>query len=664
MKMPGLFGSIIIFICTTVFLGCGGGSGGGGGDVSSSTEHHSITDCYGCHADGLIAKYADENIFSEWRDSFHGNYEGTNYIGNPAYDDLTSSTCNSCHDDRADGELLEDYYSTTGISFLGTVNRPLVGCESCHGSGDTHFGVGQIQYPDPDASICGNCHKEDSYHAASNPEGDGIYEAYQTSPHADSIKTAHYATGSTTDVRAKCSKCHTDEGAKLYKDVTGGYDALSAALPSSLPNVENASVVQCRTCHNAHDTGKLLKPAGTGTSSEYETCTNCHQTSDDYHGENSSDSWSGGTVGSGTLDTSEIIYDTHFDDETTTDIEGYNIDIKGDIIDPSLSDPIDPSLKRSCIFCHNPHNADTTINEQWANSAHGGRILQTTQDTVTHKYTVTETEGVAWVHYDFKSHPSRDACQRCHTATGFKNLVTGPSTYDPAANDFSYLTGEQREMLYCWACHTDNVGSLRDPGAFTNVAPYSTPADRIAAVPDLNGSNLCMSCHSGRVSGDSLKALDYATEVSGKNFGSFNSHYLAAGGIVFRTIGYEYTGLDYSNAISYIHYTIGTTGGTDGDNGPCVGCHIRSDESHTFEVVEGDLGAVTDINAYTNVCSRCHSDKATLISTLNTRDTQYNAALSALDAQLNSKGIYWCSAYHILKPRLPVEGDFIRHGRI
>jgi hypothetical protein len=626
----------MILMPLVLLLGCGGGGGGGGvarsSSSSGSTSQYSITDCYNCHADGLIAKYASENIFSSWRNGPHGNYEGTSYTGYPAYIDLTSG-CLTCHDERGDGELLYSYYLSSGSSFLGTVNRPLVGCESCHGTGDSHFGIGPIPYPDPDAGICGNCHNTNT-HLTGSPqklESGSIYSSYTTSPHAGSIKAAHYAAGSTTDVKARCSKCHTDEGAKLYKDVTGGYATLVAALPDSLAPVANATVVQCRTCHDAHDPGKLLKPAGSGTSSEYETCTNCHQTADGYHGENSSYSWSGGSVGSGTLDTSEIIYDSHFDDETTTDIEGYNIDESSD---------------RSCRGCHNQHNVDTTINEEWANSSHGGLILTTTQDAVTHKYKVTETEGPAFVHYDFKG-TSRQACQRCHTATGFKNLADNPATYDPANNDFSYLSGEQREMLYCWACHSSNAGDLRDPGAFAIVAPYTAPASRINAVPDLNGSNLCMSCHSGRLNGQYIK--DYGT-ISGKNFGTFNSHYLADGGILFRTIGYEFTGLDYSNVTGFAHASIGTTGGTDGDQGPCVGCHMLTDDdhpNHELEPVEKDgTGLATDIKVFTKVCSGCHSEgKATLISTLNTRETQYSAALDALQTQLQNNGLYYGSAH-------------------
>ncbi|MBI5665559.1 MAG: hypothetical protein HZC49_10825 [Nitrospirae bacterium] len=695
MKMSGLSGPIIFIIATSVFLGCGAGGGGNNGDASGSTAHRSITECYGCHADGLIAKYSGENIFTEWRDSAHGNYAGADYSGAPAYDDLTASTCNACHDDRGDGELLKDYYSTTGISFLGTVNRPLVGCESCHGSGDTHYGVGQMQYPDPDASICGNCHKEDSYHAEENPEGNGIYEAYRSSPHAEPVSADVYADGSATDAKAKCSKCHTDEGARLYKDISGGYDTLEAAAYSTDP-VADVSAVQCRTCHDAHDTTRLLKPAGEGVSAEYETCTSCHQNEDDsYHGVNN--------PGYDASDTTRTIYDTHFDIDTTNNIEGYIIDKSSD---------------RACSDCHNPHNADNRINDEWAQSGHGGDIL----DSI-----VSGRASVAvkpWMEYNWKG-ADRQACQRCHTATGFKNYADGPAAYNQERNVFAVATG--REMLYCWGCHSNNEGELRSPGSYVSpryiagtatvtngsatvtgtgttwstsntpigslfqvsgdsavnivkaivsttqitlnavytgtsaagvnyyVTPYIVLTGR-SVDPGTGGSTICVSCHSGRQSGEFIK--NYPVTLTGKNFGSFNSHYLAAGAIMYRTIGYEFTGRDYSNDISFVHDTIGTNGGSDGDNGPCVGCHMKTDESHSFEVVEGDLGEVTDIKAYTNVCSGCHGNKSSLISTLNTRDTQYNAALSALDTQLQGKGIYWCVSYPYFKTATSCGGAF------
>lgn len=540
MKMSRLSGPIIFFICLFVFLGCGGGGGGGSnGGASNSTEHNSTTECYNCHADGLIAAYADEDIFTEWRDSAHGNYTGS-----LTYDDLTDSSCYSCHD--------------------------------------------------------------------------------------------------------------------------------------------------------AHDTTRLLKPAGEGTSAEYETCTSCHQNEDDsYHGVNNPEY--------DASDTTRTIYDTHLDNDATNNIEGYIIDKSSD---------------RACSDCHNPHNADNTISDEWAQSGHGGYILDS---IVSGRADVTVKP---WMEYNWKG-ADRQACQRCHTATGFSNYADSPATYNQQNNTFAVATG--KEMLYCWACHTNSVGELRSPGSYVSpryvagtatvtngsatvtgtgttwnssntpvgsllqisgdstinivktivsttqitlnavyagasaaganyyVTPYIVPTGR-SIDPGTEGSTICVSCHSGRETGEFIR--NYPVTLTGKNFGTFNSHYLAAGGIMFRTIGYEFTGRDYSNDISFVHDTIGTTGGSDGDNGPCVGCHMKSDESHLFEVVEGDLGAVTDIKSYTNVCSGCHGNKATLISTLNTRETQFNAALNALSAQLNARGIYYCTSYPYFKTAAACGGGF------
>ncbi|WP_048092839.1 hypothetical protein [Geoglobus acetivorans] len=178
--------------------------------------------------------------------------------------------------------------------------------------------------------------------------------------------------------------------------------------------------------------------------------------------------------------------------------------------------------------------------EEWGRSAHGGHVLEVKEEDVTKA--VTEEDAPAWVHYDFKQ-PNRQPCQKCHTSTGFRNFVSDPENYNPENNTF-LLTGQQKEFLYCWACHRVEDGSfeLRNPGKFERVAEYSEPADRISSVPDLGESNLCMVCHSGRSSGAAIKL---AEEIKGKHFGAFNSHYLAAGGIIFRTLPYEFEGRDY-----------------------------------------------------------------------------------------------------------------------
>jgi mono/diheme cytochrome c family protein len=667
--------SLSVLLFSALLIGCGTGGGGGDGTTTSdlALEAVGITECYMCHADGMLEQYMGNNIFSAWLNGPHGNYEGLYHsdhgtenegFPNYGYHGLgTEPDCTTeCHDQLGDGALLEAFYEETGIDALGIVNRPIVGCESCHGSGSEHFGIGDIEYPVPGPEICGQCHNEEFDHQEYHPEGGNIYEYYASSPHANSINSHTYEGDSTTDIRARCSKCHTDEGAWLYRDVSGGHDELVDSLPSDLPPVEDASPVQCRTCHDAHNPDELLlgegaDDLGNTLSAEYRTCTNCHQVEDGYHGENSSYSWSGSEVGIGNFDSSSIIYDTHFDDPGTPEVDVYEpVEGTGGIEGYVL----DPSNERVCRDCHNPHSVDNTINEQWAHSGHGGHIAQTIDETAG-LANVTESVSGAWTHYvwTYAGDPNdpddtgRQSCQRCHTATGFRNLADDPENYDAdgdgvpdTPNEFT-ATGGQAEMLYCWACHTSNAGDLRDPGLFVNTSSYSAPSDRIAAVSDIAGSNICMSCHSGTVSGQEVKDLDFATQISGESFGSFNSHYLAAGGILFRTVGYEFDGLDYDNYSFFIHDNIGTSTVSDtGENGPCVGCHMQGEEGHTFEVVETDSnGAVTEITSYEATCSHCHTAYDELVATLNELEDGYDAALANIADHLAVDGIYYGSGY-------------------
>ena len=652
--------AIFLIPVSVLFIACGVGGGSenhyAGNGESVSQSGLGIAECYSCHADGamLLNAGSSQNIFSKWLYGPHGNYEGMYHADNGinnegfpsfGYNGLGSDpVCTTiCHDQTGDGENLAGNYAKSGLTFLGIVNRPVISCESCHGSGDNHYAIGPIPYPIPGADMCGQCHNDQldqiGTHMTYHPESDNIYADYQASPHATSINNYIYETGSTTDVKALCSKCHTDEGARFYKDTQAGHNQLAVEIPDTDSPIENASAVQCRTCHDAHDPGALLLPEDANASSEYRTCTNCHQyildinnEDNSYHGPQSPYTWSGYAVGAGTFDSGETIFDTHFDDETTADIEGY---------------VIDPSSSRSCRDCHNQHNADTTIHIDWANSGHGGFILQTTQDPATHKYAVTNSEAKAFVFYDFKANTGgwsgtgQQECQRCHTSTGFRNLADDPAAYDadrdglPDTLNTFIATGEQREMIYCWACHTSNSGKLRDPGVFADLSPYSAPAARISAVPDLSGSNICMSCHAGSETGQEIKDADFVTEISGKNFGGFNSHYSAFGGILFRTIGYEFDGQDYTNVLAFAHDQIGTTGDPDmGSNGPCVGCHMKTANSHTLLNLTKSGTTVTDITAFNSVCYKCHADKASLITTLNNHYTGYNEALDVITTLL------------------------------
>jgi hypothetical protein len=737
-----IIGWIAMAMAFFLIAGCRSSTKQTSGEQPTGVETVGLETCFKCHSDGSLGKFPamignSGTTDVGWLYSGHGNYEARdqNFLpidlgifndGFPFYAfSEWNDTCATCHDQLGDGQKISTIFALFGPG-IGEVNRPVVGCESCHGAGGNHFGLGPIPYPKPDPSRCGQCHTDafPDDHLVFHPEADRIYEDYLASPHSRSIAEPTRVDGSTTDVTAQCSRCHTDEGVKLYVPGvpgTASHDDITAFFgDKAKPDVKNASAVGCRTCHDVHHQGKaLLAGATTGPpahSEEFNTCTTCHQLlksdetlrDDGYHAPYDK---SGATVNRFSS-AEEIIADTHYDDPSTPDIEGYIVNPAG-----SHSGASGNTNQGACTDCHNPHQADATINRQWARSAHGGFILDV-KEAATNAYTaaVTETDAVAWVHYDFKSHPSRDACQRCHTSTGFRNFANSPTTYNPANNVY-VAASNQKEMLYCWACHISNKGDLRNPGEFVppdyrigtadvsngsatvtgtgtswssgntpvgslfqaagdsatyivqsvdsttqvtlttpyggataagvayRMTPYLFPSGR--EIAGISGSFVCVSCHSGRETGEYIKS--YPGSIA-TNFGSFNSHYLAAGGVLFRTIGYEYSGLGYSNPANFAHDTIGVTAAGTGANGPCVGCHMKNAESHLFLPTTRDE-TTDEITAITSgaVCETCHGASPALPAVtptdLNNLEAQYDAALEALQGTLNTKGICWTSAY-------------------
>lgn len=589
--------------------GCGSNRDSGGDQSSlpggiEAAQTVGVDNCLTCHS---------ANVGQAWLAGVHGN------PGTPAFPDaaLTDPACLTCHDQLGDGQRL--FAATNGAE----ANRPVVSCESCHGGGQYHRGVGPVPYVAPDHTRCGQCHNE-TYPHGSSPEGKGIMEAFAASPHIKSLNEAVFVAG-TTDVRARCAKCHSDEGAKLYLGVDGDYASLKAALPDTAAALAGANSVQCRTCHKPHTENELLEAATAGRSSEFNTCTNCHQLATAgnekivaYHDPAANQY---GQLG-------EIITDTHFatagnwlgsdGGQNQNDIAGYAM---------SFADA------RVCRNCHNPHDANTAINNQWAASKHANRAAA---GAWAH-YNWTEASGN--VRNDGSATSNRTACQRCHTTTGvIAYLVANAdgNTADYVA-PLAYSANYKPEMLHCNGCHTDSVGGLRATGRVT--PGYTNDPFQY---PDAGASNLCLVCHTGRESGGSI-----ANDTDADGVRSFiNSHYLTAGGTVYGASGYEYTGQSYANPSFYAHDKIGTTGapGT-GTRGPCIGCHLSSSESHSFEPVAKDAqGAVTAITS--TVCASCHTGQFPLTAAgLEEEKEHFQSALEALRLQLAAKGIHFFNAH-------------------
>jgi len=222
----------------------------------------------------------------------------------------------------------------------------------------------------------------------------------------------------------------------------------------------------------------------------------------------------------------------------------------------------------SCAQCHDSlsHHYKTA---EWNNSRHA-RATRTPSGQV-----------------------SRQACVRCHTASGFVEFVkTGNEV----------ITNTVYEAITCAACHDphdpENPHQLRS--AYTYTLPEGT------TVTNVGLGALCMECHHSR-NGSATENIEkfqmnQPTWAGGVSFGPHDS---TAGDMVEGVNGIEYGKYIPSGAHSY---TISNV---------CVGCHMQpvanTDPAftkaggHTFSMwYESVSGGVTNIVDKVDVCVKCH----------------------------------------------------------
>ncbi|MRR06736.1 MAG: C-type polyheme cytochrome OmcB [Deltaproteobacteria bacterium] len=611
-----------------------------------------------------------------------GNREGASHV----VDKVGDSTCIQCHSSVTEaltGESIVSQYQKSSPH-----NTPELGCESCHGGGAMHNGVGPIPFPRPDANRCASCH-------------DGV-TAPATNSNTDFITSNHaVGTPSQTDIDTACLRCHTHEGAVLGNIAgwTGTKDVITDATIQgkiTFPSTEYTGF-NCDTCHE-HGAG-LRAVKGTTTAGgtvvnwnpnnntnfrdQFDLCTSCH-TFYNYNGslllvDGNPLTAGGGNIPTGLVGNHEttwyrILASTHYDNPNTgvgltaNVIEGYNV--RKTSANPCFDCHAHEAKTNTSTAGTSP--ADATIHTDWAQSAHAGGLLSnkyanaSSVATVMAAGVIDDASGAAWAHYNWDKTlkpetpatdpptyvDDRGSCQRCHTSTGASNYMNNPTGYKPANNTFSHLSGweattgsPQNELLYCWGCHSNaGKGILRKPGAITEIYGAATAGDSatIVSYPDISGSNTCMTCHLGRETGEVIKKDKDPDGV--RSF--VNSHYLSAGGQLFGTTGYEYAGVSYANLSFFAHDKVGSAAapGT-GSNGPCAGCHMSTPNSHSFlPVTKNTSGAITAITS--TACATCHRGGLALTPAgLTTEEEGYQAALSALVASLDGHYIYFYPAH-------------------
>jgi len=636
--------------------GCGSNGGSGGSDVADSgtpgtVETVGIVNCTKCHS--AATKESDF-----WLTSNHGNPDNSPGSSGP-YDE--TSDCQPCHNQLLDGQTMPEAFPegivigertdrNTGaiIPIYADTPRNVASCESCHGGGSAHRGVGPIPFPRPDWEQCVSCH---------DIADDGVRDRHIENWGMLATSVGESAHNNADDLHAsttRCQRCHTAEGSVQLSEYTGDSDVMH--LMDDLEPIaaeEDLHPVTCSTCHVPHkDSGRWdnfivndndlvvgdWDPNANGVADQFDFCTSCHT----YYNQDGVMAGSGSDA-SGTApfyhNTAwyRLITTTHYDDPST----GYGLDesrVEGYVIRQTIDGEINES---PCFDCHghelrtntrrsrdepeaddNAADYGSTIHTQWASSGHAGGLLnakydaadgtssRTTEqvDAVMMAGASDDTSGGGFTHYDWDA-PNRQSCQMCHTATGAMNFLDDQEGYDSANNDYSHLEGwstevgsTQNELLYCWGCHENAAtGVLRDPGPVT--LAYTNLAGENPTIPDQGSSNVCINCHSGRGGMDRLLNGANPDPAGAPVTGGTRTHYYASGGTIFQAltnIGYMYVGAGtYEDKSYYAHNSFG-----------CAECHMNTEESHTYKVVEKDEDTITAINS--NVCVSCHDGEHAL----------------------------------------------------
>ncbi len=296
----------------------------------------------------------------------------------------------------------------------------------------------------------------------------------------------------------------------------------------------------------------------------------------------------------------------------------------------------------NCSACHEPHNpingAGKLQRTQWEASGHG------------------DIAAPPWAHYDFTT---RDVCNSCHTAEGFAKAVGNNFTNKAA---FSTTMTRGKQPLTCDGCHSSNdfKNSVRSLSA-AYVTPYAASTVASNTFPDkafVGNSNICFPCHAGLNGGKNVE--NTTLNLAATTFGSFNSHYMAAAGVMYVKNGFtaftsasapvkvsgvaastsastnvplftsagafkNYTSIPkgyvftYGNsltssadggAIGSTHRILGTPAMANDSHtlgrdllkgGPCVTCHMGNAD-HTWGI---------NANSFNTACYKCHSTEGT-----------------------------------------------------
>ncbi|HEY5973231.1 MAG TPA: C-type polyheme cytochrome OmcB, partial [Geobacteraceae bacterium] len=369
------------------------------------------------------------------------------------------TACYQCHAATSD--------PLTGETFIEQYQRSLhaeLGCESCHGGGAQHNGVGPFPYTLNSATTdaekaarCAQCHDGVTQVTTLNGE---VVTAPLTS--STNFSNGNHANPFSEEEahEAKCARCHSYEGSILYGQAGFTGDASIINNPAFQPvlgrDPETFGPIRCGTCHehggNIRQTktrdaaGNIVTwdPNGNKVIDQLDVCTGCHTYTTNFTTKTGKLIGSGNvlsianTAGGFTNVSTAAYYhntrwfrtlpSTHYDQPASgtpagggnTLIEGYVLRNVGQTVAGGQV------LKTPCYDCHGhefktntraladrPERGDTIFTE-WGKSGHAGKILTqkvaaaatvpaggAAQVDAVMKAGANEASGAAWSHYDW-----------------------------------------------------------------------------------------------------------------------------------------------------------------------------------------------------------------------------------------------------------------------
>jgi len=200
-------------------------------------------------------------------------------------------------------------------------------------------------------------------------------------------------------------------------------------------------------------------------------------------------------------------------------------------------------------------------------------------------------DGEPFRHWD-EDEVVSGSCTQCHSTNGFAEYAMGEDTTSQLP----------LSAVGCTSCHNQfnlytNAESRYDAqGMNPALEPVEFPSGDTATLG--NDSNICMGCHQGRASGQTVANATPNGTVQDPDYDSFNFiniHYYAVGATFFGSEvngGYEYEGESYVGQNRFgIHEALEPAEGLV----DCIGCHMNADDAepakHTFVPKIADCNA-------------------------------------------------------------------------